>query len=151
MPFHPRRGLGWRMLFSMKEGMTSSAPKSPLGFSAHRYKPLCTVKEMVVLSLPGNTRQVTSLCCTKVFPSFHTGFICFLLKGFWNLLMTALSSASVSSWFWACIVLFQHAKPETELYSWVVMSELMCVYTDLSGRPWGLVVGPVLGSCVQTP
>lgn len=138
MSFHHREGLGWRMLFNMKEGMPCSAPKSPLGSSAYRHKPLCTVKEMVVLSLLGNARQVTSLCCAKVSPSSHTGLFASLKRGseiFW----WQLSHLPVLvAWFLACIVLFQHAKPETELYGWVVMSELMSVYTDLAGRPWGL-------------
>lgn len=40
MAFYPREGLWWRMLFSMEEGMPSSSPNSPLGFSAYRHKPL---------------------------------------------------------------------------------------------------------------
>lgn len=43
--------------------MTSSAPYSPLGLSAHGHKELCQLQEMVVLSLLGDARQVASLLC----------------------------------------------------------------------------------------
>lgn len=131
MPFYPREGLGWRMLFSIEEGMPSSASTRPLGFSACRHKPLCTVKGMVVPSCLGNARQVTSLCCAKGSPSLHNGLFASFKKGseiFWWQLSPL---PALVIWFLACILLFQHAKLWAELYSWVVMSEFMCVHTDL--------------------
>lgn len=138
MPFHHRRGWGWRLILAWKREWPALLP---LGLSAQGHKQCCEFRRWLSWAswlMPGKSHPCSVPkylpLYARLFPAFKKGS-----ESFWWQLSYPLR---LVSWFMACIILYQHTRPELELYNCVATYELMCVYTNLSGRPWDLAVWP---------